>query len=203
MCLLFRRVSYRKIMIILTIQLMLLAGFFLWLSFGCNSFWSFSWCQWCDVFITKPEKLQICQVPSLKYYHFITIWKIRKSCFITFIQALFFNTRTLLHCLCDTSLLFSFCFVTGLGTSLVNKHAQSHCVVLCRCETWSLTLRRVHRLSMLKNRVMRKIGYLGLRGRKWQKSQKTARWRASCSVHTNIRKRWAGHVTHGGEKKCI
>jgi len=47
---------------------------------------------------------------------------------------------------------------------LVNKHAQSHCFVLNGCETWSLTLRRVHRLSMLKNRLMMKIGYLGLRG---------------------------------------
>lgn len=167
MCLLFRRVSYRKIMIILTIQLMLLAGFFLWLSFGCNSFWSFSWCQWCDVFIIKSEKLQICQVPSLKYHHFITIWKIRKSCFITFIQALFFNTRTLFMWYLSFTFIL---FFIGLGTSLVNKHAQSHCVVLCRCETWSLTLKRVHRLSMLKNMVMRKTGYLGLRGRKWQKS---------------------------------
>ena len=190
MILLFIRVRYRKIMIILTIQLMLLAGFFLWFSFGCNSFRFFSWCQWCDVFITKSEKLQICQVPSLKYNHFITTWKIKKKLFITFIQASFFNTWTLLHCLCDTSLLLSFCFVTGLGTSsLVNTHAQSHCVVLHGCETWSLILRRVHRLSMLKNRVMRKIGYLGLRGRKWQKCEQNAWWRASCSVRTNIQKR--------------
>jgi len=30
-------------------------------------------------------------------------------------------------------------------------------VVLCGCETWSLTLREEHRLRVLENRVMRRI----------------------------------------------
>jgi hypothetical protein len=30
-------------------------------------------------------------------------------------------------------------------------------VVLCRCETWSLTLREEHRLRVFENRVLRKI----------------------------------------------
>jgi hypothetical protein len=29
-------------------------------------------------------------------------------------------------------------------------------VVLCRCETWSLTLREEHRLRMFKNRVLKR-----------------------------------------------
>jgi hypothetical protein len=29
--------------------------------------------------------------------------------------------------------------------------------ILCGCETWSLTLRKEHRLSVFKNRVLRKI----------------------------------------------
>jgi hypothetical protein len=31
------------------------------------------------------------------------------------------------------------------------------CVVLCGCETWSLTLREEHRLRMFENRVLRRI----------------------------------------------
>jgi hypothetical protein len=30
-------------------------------------------------------------------------------------------------------------------------------VVLCGCETWSLTLREVHRLMVFENRVLKKI----------------------------------------------
>jgi hypothetical protein len=35
-------------------------------------------------------------------------------------------------------------------------------VVLCGCETWSVTLREEHRLRVFENRVLR--GNLGLRG---------------------------------------
>jgi len=41
-------------------------------------------------------------------------------------------------------------------------------VVLCGCETWSLTLKKEHRLRVFQNGCSGK--YLELRGRKWQKA---------------------------------
>jgi hypothetical protein len=40
--------------------------------------------------------------------------------------------------------------------------------VLCRCETWSVTLREEHRLRVLENRVLRRV--FGLRGLKFQEN---------------------------------
>jgi hypothetical protein len=79
-------------------------------------------------------------------------------------------------------------------------------VVLCGCETWSLTLREEHRLGMFENRVLRRIF-----GPK--RDEVTGGWRKlhyeephglyySISIIRVIkarRMRWAGHVARMGE----
>jgi hypothetical protein len=75
-------------------------------------------------------------------------------------------------------------------------------VVLCGCETWSLTLREEHRLKVFENRVMRRI--FGPKG-----DGETRGWR---ELHEELlpniirmiksrRMRWAGHVAQRGAKK--
>jgi hypothetical protein len=73
-------------------------------------------------------------------------------------------------------------------------------VVLCGCETWSLTLREERRLRVFENRVLRRIF-----GPKWDEI--TAEWRKLHSEEFHIlysspsivrqiksrRMRWAGH----------
>jgi hypothetical protein len=80
-------------------------------------------------------------------------------------------------------------------------------VVLYGCETWSLTLRKEHRLGVFENRVLRKI--FGPR------RDVTVEWRklhneelhdlySSPSIVRIIkarRMRWTGHVTRMGEKR--
>jgi hypothetical protein len=81
-------------------------------------------------------------------------------------------------------------------------------VVLCGCETWSLTLREEHRLGVFGNRVLRRI--FGPKG-----GEVTGEWRKLHNVELrdlyslpNIigiikvrRMRWAGHVGRMGEKR--
>jgi hypothetical protein len=80
-------------------------------------------------------------------------------------------------------------------------------VVLCGCETWSLTLKQEHRLGVFENRVLRRIF-----GPK--RDEMTGEWRKlhNEELHdlysvSNIirimksrRMRWAGHVSRMGEK---
>jgi hypothetical protein len=83
-------------------------------------------------------------------------------------------------------------------------------VVLCGCETWSLTLREEHRLRVFANRVLRRIF-----GPK--RIKVTVEWRklhngephnlySSPDIIRQIKSRrirWAGHVARTGEgKKC-
>jgi hypothetical protein len=79
-------------------------------------------------------------------------------------------------------------------------------VVLCGCETWSLTLREEHRLKVFENRVLRRI--FGPKG-----DEVTGEWRKfySDELHNlysspdiigqikSRRMRWAGHLARMGE----
>jgi hypothetical protein len=74
-------------------------------------------------------------------------------------------------------------------------------VVLCGCETWSLTLREEHRLRVFENRVLRRIfgpkGY-EVKG-KWRKlhNEELRDLYSSPSIIRIIksrRMRWTGHV---------
>jgi hypothetical protein len=80
--------------------------------------------------------------------------------------------------------------------------------VLYGCETWSLTLRKVGRLRVFKNRVLRMLF-----GPK--RNEITGEWRKLHNEELNdlysspniiwvikSRMRWAGNVTHMGER-CI
>jgi len=82
-------------------------------------------------------------------------------------------------------------------------------VVLCGCETWSLTLRKERRLRVLENRVLRRI--FGPKG-----DEVTGEWRKLHSEDLNDlhsshsvrviklrRMRWVGHVAHMGEMRGI
>jgi hypothetical protein len=84
-------------------------------------------------------------------------------------------------------------------------------VVLCGCETWSLTLREERRPRALENRVLR-----GLFGPKrdgvtweWRKQHNEEFYDLYCSpnivrVIKSRRVRWAGHVARmGGEERFI
>jgi hypothetical protein len=74
-------------------------------------------------------------------------------------------------------------------------------VVLYRCETWSLTLREKHRLSVFKNRVLRRIF-----GSKMD--EVTGDWRRLLYPSPNIirviksrRMRWVGYVACMGDRR--
>ncbi|KAJ4427320.1 hypothetical protein ANN_24940 [Periplaneta americana] len=81
-------------------------------------------------------------------------------------------------------------------------------VVLYGCETWTLTLRQEHRLSVFENKVLRKI--FGAK-----RNEVTGEWRqlhnielhalySSSDIIRNIksrRLRWTGHVARMGESR--
>ena len=83
-------------------------------------------------------------------------------------------------------------------------------VVLCGCETWSLTLREERKLRVFKNMVLRRI--FGPR-----RDEVTGDWRRLRNEELNDlysspnivrviksrRMRWAGHVAHMGEKRGV
>ncbi|KAJ4429378.1 hypothetical protein ANN_21535 [Periplaneta americana] len=105
---------------------------------------------------------------------------------------------------------------------VVERHANQHLplyaqsaveksespVVLYGCETWTLTLREVHRLRVFENKVLRKI--FGAK-----RDEVTGEWRklhnaelhalhSSPGIVRNIksrRLRWAGHVARMGESR--
>jgi hypothetical protein len=84
-------------------------------------------------------------------------------------------------------------------TSHVNKQVLP--VILCGCETWSLTLREEHRLRVFENKVLRRIF-----GPK--RDEETVGWRklhneelhdlyslpSIIRIIKSRRMRWAGHV---------
>jgi hypothetical protein len=82
-------------------------------------------------------------------------------------------------------------------------------VVLCGCETWSVTLREEHRLRIFENRVLRRIC-----GRKrevdgsWRKLHNDELHSLYSSPNIvratkSRRMRWAGHVAHMEEARVV
>ena len=83
-------------------------------------------------------------------------------------------------------------------------------MVLCGCETWSLTLREERRLRVSENRVLRKV--FGPKG-----DEETGEWRKLHNEELNDlyslpnivgvvksrRIRWAGHVARMGEDRGV
>jgi hypothetical protein len=81
-------------------------------------------------------------------------------------------------------------------------------VVLCGCETWSLTLRQEHRLRVFQNRVLRRI--FGLKRDKVTGEWRTFHNEELCDLYSSPsiiriiksrRMRWAGHVARMGKKR--
>jgi hypothetical protein len=82
-------------------------------------------------------------------------------------------------------------------------------VVLCGCETWSLTLGEEHRLRVFENRVLRKIfGPKREEDGSWRKlhNDELHSLYSSSNVVRVIRSgkmRWAGHVARMGEGRGV
>jgi hypothetical protein len=77
-------------------------------------------------------------------------------------------------------------------------------VVLYECETWSLTLRKEHRLRVFENRVLRRIfGPERAEDRSWRKLHNNELHSLYSSPNfvrsiKSMRMRWAGHVARMG-----
>jgi hypothetical protein len=81
-------------------------------------------------------------------------------------------------------------------------------VILDGCDTWSLTLRKGHRLRLLENRLLRRI--FGPKRdevtREWRKLHNEELRDLHCSpniirIIKSTRMRWAGHVARMGGKE--
>jgi hypothetical protein len=83
-------------------------------------------------------------------------------------------------------------------------------VVLCGCETWSLTLREEHKLRVFENRVLRRIfgpNRYEITG-EWTKlyNGELHNLYSSPDIIRHIksmRMRWAGHVARMGEARNV
>ncbi|KAJ4425576.1 hypothetical protein ANN_27771 [Periplaneta americana] len=99
-----------------------------------------------------------------------------------------------------------------LSSSLLSKNLKVRIyktvilpVVLYGCETWTLTLRKEHRLRVFENKVLRKIFGDEVTG-EWRKLHNTELHAlySSPDIIRNIksrRLRWAGHVARMGESR--
>jgi hypothetical protein len=83
-------------------------------------------------------------------------------------------------------------------------------VVLCGCETWSLTLREEHRLRVFENRVLRRIfgpkrdEVMG----EWKKlhNEELHNLYSSPDISRQVKSRrmsWVGHVARMGEERKV
>jgi hypothetical protein len=82
-------------------------------------------------------------------------------------------------------------------------------VVLCGCKTWSLTLRKEHKLRVSENTVLRRIfGPKSVVDRSWRKLQNDELHSLYSSLNIvrvikSRRLRWAGHVARMWEGKGV
>jgi hypothetical protein len=81
-------------------------------------------------------------------------------------------------------------------------------VVLRGFETWSLTLREEHRLRVFENRMLRIFGPKREEDGSWRKLHNDELHNLYSSpnivrVIKSRRMRWAGHVAHMGEGRCV
>jgi hypothetical protein len=84
-------------------------------------------------------------------------------------------------------------------------------VILYGCETWSLTLRKEHRLRVFENKLLRRV--FGPKRDEvtggWRKLHNEELRDLYCSpsiirIIMSRRMRWAGNVARvGGEEKCV
>ena len=76
-------------------------------------------------------------------------------------------------------------------------------VVLCRCDTWVLTLRQVHILKVFENRVLRKT--FGHKRKEiagdWMKLHNDEPHDVCCCSPNVVRMRQVGHVGRHGERR--
>ena len=101
-----------------------------------------------------------------------------------------------------------------LSSSLLSKNIKIKIyrsiifpVVLYGCETWSLTLREECRLRVFENRVLRKIfepKKYKVTG-EWGKLHNEELYSTPNIVQSikSRRMKWAGHVAHMGENRCV
>ena len=100
-----------------------------------------------------------------------------------------------------------------LSSSLLSKNLKIKIyrtiilpVVLCGCETWSLTLREEHRLRVFENRVLRRIFGPKRDGvtEEWRKlhNEELNDLYSSPNTVRVIKWRRMGHGTYGGRERC-
>jgi hypothetical protein len=104
--------------------------------------------------------------------------------------------------------LTSSCLLSQNENNRIQK-TINYTLVLCGCETWSLTLREEHRLRVFENRALRRI--FGLKGDEviggWRKLHNQLH-NSYCSpsiirMIKSRKMRWAGHAARMGWGVCI
>jgi hypothetical protein len=102
--------------------------------------------------------------------------------------------------------IYQYVFMAGC---LVKHRDNFTYTLLYGCETWSLTLREEHRLSVFENRVLRRIfGPKREEGGSWRKLHNDELHNLHSSpnivrVIKSRRMRWAGHVARMGEGRGV
>jgi hypothetical protein len=97
-----------------------------------------------------------------------------------------------------------------LSSRLLSRYVKVkiYKTVIHGCETWSLTLRKEHRLRVFENRVPRRIGMRDEVTGEWRKlhNEKLHNLYPSPDVIRQVKSRrmmWAGHVARMGEERKV